>query len=73
MTSMNITRRSAMQRTAALSLGAALSTLPQLRAQGGAGKKLRVAVVGLGRGMGHVQALMGLPEVEIAYLAELVC
>ena len=33
-------------------------------------RKLRVAVAGLGRGMAHVQALLQLPEVEIAYLAE---
>ena len=67
---MNITRRFALQRTAVLSLGAALSSLPRLHAQGAADKKLRVAVVGLGRGMGHVQALLSLPDVEIAYLAE---
>ncbi len=67
---MNITRRSALQRTAALSLGAALPSLSRLHAQGTTGKKLRVAVVGLGRGMGHAQALLSLPDVEIAYLAE---
>lgn len=64
---MNITRRSALQRTAALSLGAALSTVPSLYA---AERKLRVAVVALGRGMAHVNALLTLPDVEIAYLAE---
>lgn len=67
---MNITRRSVLQRTAALSLGAAISTPHPLHAQGAAVKNLRVAVVGLGRGMGHVQALLNLPGVEIAYLAE---
>jgi predicted dehydrogenase len=35
-----------------------------------AGKPLRVAVVGLGRGMGHIQALLKIPGVDIAYLAE---
>jgi predicted dehydrogenase len=65
-----ITRRSALQRTAALSLGAALSSFPHLIAANAAGKKLRVAVVGLGRGLAHVQALLTLPDVEIAYLAE---
>ena len=34
------------------------------------GRKLQVMVMGLGRGMGHVQALLTLPDVEIAYLAE---
>jgi predicted dehydrogenase len=67
---MNMTRRSALQRTAAFSLGAALSSLPSLRAADAAERKLRVAVVALGRGMGHVEALLNLPDVEIAYLAE---
>src|SRR5436190_3477721 len=67
---MNITRRSALLRTAALSLGAAFSSLTNLRAADAAGRKLRVAVIGLGRGMGHVQALLSLRDVEIAYLAE---
>jgi predicted dehydrogenase len=67
---MNITRRSALQRTAALSIGAALSSIPNLRAADAAGRKLRVAVIALGRGLGHVQALLTLPDVEIAYLAE---
>jgi predicted dehydrogenase len=66
---MKLSRRTALRRTAALALGAAFSTRT-LRAAGAAGRKLRVAVVGLGRGMGHVQALLALPEVEIAYLAE---
>ena len=68
---MKMTRRSALQRTAALSLGAAFSSLPKLRAADAAGKKLRVAVVALGRGYSHVTALLSLPDVEIAYLAEL--
>jgi len=67
---MNITRRSALQRTAALSFGAALSTFPNLRAADAAGRKLRVAVVALGRGMGHVNALLKMDDVEIVYLAE---
>jgi len=67
---MNITRRTALHRTAALSLGAALATVPNLRAAAAPGRKLRVAVVALGRGMDHVKALLTLPDVEIAYLAE---
>jgi predicted dehydrogenase len=67
---MNITRRTALQRTAALSLGAAFASIPTLRAADSAARKLRVAVVALGRGMGHVNALLSLPDVEIAYLAE---
>ena len=58
MNPMNITRRSALQRTAVLSAGVALSSIPNLRAADAAGRKLKVAVVALGRGMGHVQALL---------------
>jgi predicted dehydrogenase len=69
---MNITRRHALQKTAALGLAATLSPFStSLRAANTNGRKLRVAVVGLGRGMGHVSTLLGIPDVEIAYLAEL--
>jgi len=66
----SMTRRSALQRTAILTAGAALSTLPNLRAADAAGRKLKVAVIGLGRGLAHVNALLTLPDVEIAYVAE---
>src|SRR3954463_3214575 len=49
---------------------ASLATPRPARAADDAGKKLRVAVVALGRGMGHVSALLSLKNVEIAYLAE---
>ena len=62
-------RRTLISRTSALGLGAALSST-RLRAADKAGNKLKVAVIALGRGMGHVQALLALPDVEIAYLAE---
>lgn len=68
---MDLTRRSALARTAILTAGAALSSLPQLRAADSAGRKLKVAVIGLGRGLAHVNALLTLPETEIAYVAEL--
>ncbi len=67
---MNITRRSALKQTAVLAAGAALSQLPNLRAADVAGRKIKVAVIALGRGLGHVQALLTLPDVEIAYVAE---
>ena len=60
-------RRSFLHQTSVL---AAASSLSKLRAADPAGKKLKVAVVALGRGMGHVSALLKLPNVEIAYLAE---
>src|SRR5258708_195087 len=61
-------RRTFLSRTAAA--GLTLAAAPHLRAADDAAKKLRVAVVGLGRGLAHVQALLQLPNVEIAYLAE---
>lgn len=53
--------------TAALST-AALSTL---RAADKANNKVRIAVCGLGRGMGHVSSLLKIPDAEITYLCEL--
>ncbi len=67
---MNITRRSALKQTAVLAAGAALSRIPSLRAADAGGRKLRVAVVALGRGLAHVQALLTLPDVEVTYVAE---
>lgn len=63
-------RRSLLQKSSVLGLSAAFSSITQLRSADAAGKKLKVAVVALGRGMAHVQALLKLPDVEIAYLAE---
>ncbi|MFM2141797.1 MAG: hypothetical protein RLZZ476_341, partial [Verrucomicrobiota bacterium] len=63
-------RRTLLTQSSVLGLGAAFSSLPKLRAADQAGNKLKVAVIALGRGMGHVQALLKLPDVEIAYLAE---
>ena len=63
---MNITRRSALKHTAALSVGAALAPLIGLRAQEAPDKKMKVAVIALSRGMAHVNALLSRPDVEIA-------
>ena len=68
-----IPRRSAIRHTATLGIAAAMGPVfsaRTLRAASTAGRKLRVAVVALGRGMGHVSALLGLPEVEVAGVAE---
>jgi len=53
--------------TTALS-AAAISTL---RAADKVNNRVRVAVCGLGRGMGHVSSLLKIPDAEIAYLCEL--
>ena len=63
-------RRTLLTQTAAAGAGVALSSITKLRAADAAGKKLKVAVVALGRGLAHVEALLKLPDVEIAYLAE---
>ena len=47
-----------------------MSPFTNLRAADAAAKKVGVAVVALGRGLAHVQALLKIPSVEIAYLAE---
>ena len=67
---MNISRRSVLKNHAVLAFGAGLVSIPRLRAADTALQKLRVAVFGLGRGLGHVSALLQIPHVEIAYLAE---
>ena len=70
---MNISRRDALQRTVALGVASTLSSIltpASLKAANAAGRKLRVAVAGLGRGMVHVNALLAQPDVEIAWLAE---
>ena len=59
-------RRTFLVSTAA----ASLATRTSLRAANSASGALRVAVLGQGRGRDHVQALLTLPNVEIAYLAE---
>jgi predicted dehydrogenase len=63
-------RRSFLLQSSALGATAAVSPFTSLRAADAAAKKVRVAVVALGRGMGHVQALLKIPHVEIACLAE---
>src|SRR5687768_294004 len=51
--------------TGALVLGATRS-----RAALSPGDKIVAGVMGLGRGMGHVEALLGIPNAEIAYLCD---
>jgi predicted dehydrogenase len=68
-----LTRREAIQCAALASLGVGLTSVlnsASVRAATAPNRKLRVAVVALGRGMAHVSALLSLPDVEIAYLAE---
>ncbi|QIF00860.1 Gfo/Idh/MocA family oxidoreductase [Roseimicrobium sp. ORNL1] len=63
-------RRTLLTQGTAAGAAVALSSFNIVRGAEQPGKKLKVAVVALGRGMGHVSALLTLPDVEIAYLAE---
>ena len=66
-----LNRRAFLKKTALAGVGlaAATASVPALGA-GDANEKLVVAVMGLGRGMGHVSALLKIPNVEIAYLCD---
>jgi len=65
----SLPRRQFLGQGAALAAG--LLTGPTfLRSADAASKKLVVAVMGLSRGLAHVQACLGLPDVEIAYLCD---
>jgi len=66
-----IPRRGFLGRLAGATAGAVLAAVPRIAAAEEPGRKVRVAVVGLGRGMGHVQTLLKIPGVEIAQLAEI--
>lgn len=62
-------RRQFLGRGAALA--ASLATGPAfLRGADEPSKKLVIGVMGLGRGMGHIQSCLGLSDVEIAYVCD---
>lgn len=67
-------RPSTINRRRFLGQGAAavagLAAAPAFLHAAGADKKLVVGVMGLSRGMGHVTACLGLPDVELAYVCD---
>ncbi|HSI65428.1 MAG TPA: Gfo/Idh/MocA family oxidoreductase, partial [Candidatus Saccharimonadia bacterium] len=63
-------RRTLLTQGTAAGAAVAFSSFNIVRGAEAPGKKLKVAVVALGRGMAHVSALLTLPDVEISYLAE---
>ena len=66
----NINRRRFLEQTS--TVGAAFLAIPPLaRAAESAQRKVRVGVVGLGRGLDHVHAYLSLPEVEVAYVCDI--
>ncbi len=60
-------RRAFLRRGAGLGAGLALSPL---LSGFGANDKVVIGVMGLGRGMGHVEACLGIPGFEIAYVCD---
>jgi predicted dehydrogenase len=69
--STRLARRSFLGRVTAAGGAAALAGLPpRMAAAGEAGRNVRVAVVGLGRGLDHVVTLGRIPGVEVGILAE---
>lgn len=67
----DINRREFLQKTSALGAGlAAYAAAGQLRAAQSPNESLRVGVMGLGRGLGHVNALLQIPNVEIGYICD---
>ncbi len=61
-------RREFLGRGAAVAAG--LAVAPTFLRAAEPGKKLVIGVMGLGRGLDHVKACLGLPEVEIAYVCD---
>jgi predicted dehydrogenase len=63
-------RRSFLRGIGTAAGAAAMAGLTDIGRAEDPNRKLRVAVAGLGRGMGHVQAILKVADAEIAYLAE---
>src|SRR5439155_14302217 len=68
----SINRREFLKRSTVISAGlATLTSVPSSRAGADANNKIIVAVMGTnGRGMDHIQAYLGQPNVEIAYICD---
>lgn len=68
---MSTTRRHFLSQT--LRIGAATALLPasgRVQAASSASRRIVVGVMGLGRGLDHVKALLRLPDVELRYLVD---
>src|SRR5580658_10307399 len=64
----SINRRRFLGQSGALLAG--LAAGPAILRAADSGKKLVIGVMGLGRGLDHVKACLGLSDVEIAYLCD---
>ena len=65
-------RRHFLKTTSSVSTGLALyGAIPGLRGAEAPSRRIRVGVMGLGRGLDHVQALRQIPGVEVAWLCDI--
>ena len=65
-----LNRRRFLQHSAAGVTAAAMAKRHSLHAANKAANKLRVGVMGLGRGMAHVKNYLKLSDVEVAYVCD---
>ena len=71
MSSSPTTRRHFVKQTAALGAVAAVAMPNLLLGQAkGANARVRVGVMGLGRGRAHIAGYLGVPNVEVAYVCD---
>ena len=63
-------RRSFLKQTAAVGAGAIAARSTTLNAANAANRKVRVGVMGLSRGLGHIRGLLGVKNVEVAYVCD---
>jgi predicted dehydrogenase len=66
----SISRRKFFHQTTLAGAGALVVGSAHSRAALSPGDKIVAGVMGLGRGMGHIQALLGIPNAEIAYVCD---
>jgi predicted dehydrogenase len=66
----SISRRKFFHQTTLAGAGALVVGSAPSRAALSPGDKIVAGVMGLGRGMGHIQALLGIPNAEIAYVCD---
>ena len=66
----SISRRKFFHRSALAGTGALVFSATHGRAALSPGDKIVTGVMGLSRGMGHVEALLGIPNAEIAYVCD---
>ena len=66
----SISRRTFFHQSSAVTAGTLLLGATGSRAALSPGDKIVAGVMGLSRGMGHVEALLGIPNAEIAYVSD---